>query len=308
MHIYRELPGKVNIREKGVLPESKIYFHIPKESDRKMFLTPSSSGRFFCDETYQVVRDHYGGYIRNKISEAAPSNNGSYLCLFVKEGKGFVFKNDHKIVLYKNDAFLLDCYHPHCYGALNGSKLETVWVHFEGFMIRDYFKQIGSKCIVLSSLPPAKCQAIYNNLFNIYENFDKQKGFSDILNNKYLVAVITEFLLTNSGESENNSPWDDLLYYISENVQKSLKLEDLAERMALSPYHFARQFKKKIGYTPHKYVLMTRINTAKHLLQCTSLSIKEIAFACGFSNGSGFCNRFKNMMGVWPTAYRGTNS
>jgi AraC-like DNA-binding protein len=298
----------MKLREKGVLPESNVYFHIPKENDRKVLLTPNSCGFYTCDDNYKVSRERYCGYLLHDDTYFAKKGDyGSYLCLFIIDGKGYVYQNDHKIILSKNDAFLLDCYHPHIYGTLSKSKMEMIWVHFNGPMIRDCFKQItnGTNCAVLKNLSAIRSKNIFNNLYNIYERIDKKKDVNDILNNKYLVTVITEFLLGNSltPESKNNS-WDDLLTYISENIQKPLKPRDLAKRMALSLYHFTRMFKKKIGYSPYHYVLHTKMNTANHLLQYSSLSIKEISYLCGFSSEASFCNAFKNFAGVWPSVYR----
>jgi AraC-like DNA-binding protein len=294
----------MKVHERGVLSDANIYFHIPKEQDRKMFLTLGSSGYYFCDDTYRVIRNNYG------VMDIYRNNYGSYLCLSVKNGNIYVYQNDRRITLSKGDAFLLDCHHPHVYGTPEGSNLEMVWAHFDGPMVRSYFAETvkGSNCSVLQSLTPGRSQIIYNNLYNIYEGFNKRKGINDILNNKYLVIVMTEFLLGNSSASlteGHNDPWDDLLAYISENVQSPLKLEDLSKRMAMSPYHFARQFKKKIGYTPHHYVLMARIGTAIHLLKDTFLPLKEVAHTCGFSSEGSFCNAFKNMIGKWPMDYRG---
>jgi AraC-like DNA-binding protein len=289
-------------REKGVLPDSRIYFHIPKEHDRKVFLTLGSSGYFYCDENYRVVRNDYG------VKDIYRNQYGSYLCLFVKNGEGYVYQNGRRVPLSQGEAFLLDCHYPHIYGTQAGSKLEMIWVHFDGTMVKDYFKTTakGINCTVLKSPHPSRSQSIYNNLYDIYEKFDKQKGINDILNNKYLVGIMTEFLLENSlgVDRLEDSPWDDLLAYISENINKPLKLDDLAERMALSPYYFIRQFRKNIGYTPHHYVLMARIGTATHLLRGTDLSVKEIAHICGFPSESGFCIAFKAMVGMPPLAYR----
>ena len=298
----------MKLNERGVLPESNIYFHIPKEYNLKVFLTLKSCGYYFCDNLYRVERDKYSGYFpRNVTYSDEESYDGSYLCLFVKNGKGYIHQNDHKIILNKNDVFLLDCYHPHVYGSFTGSAMEIIWVHFDGPLIRACFKQMAKNmnCSVLKNLSPGRAQIIYNNLFNIYEKFDQREGISDILNNKYLVIIITEFLIGSSHVQETKSnSWDDLLAYISENIQKPLKPKELAERMALSPYHFIRQFKKKIGYTPYRYVLLAKIGTANHLLKYSSLSIKEIAFTCGFSSEGSFCNAFKNIIGEWPTDYR----
>ena len=290
------------------MPESNIYFHIPKEYNRKVLLTPKSSGHYFCDSSYKVTRDKYSGYIHyNDTYANEVSHYGSYLCLFVKTGKGYVYQNDHRVILNKNDVFLLDCYHPHVYGAFAGSKMETLWVHFDGPMIRGCFKQIAknTNCSVLKNLSPNRAKTVYNNLLNIYEKFDEKKGINDILNNKYLVIVITEFLQGNVSTHDAKSySWDDLLTYISENIQKPLKPKDLADRMALSTYHFIRQFKKNIGYTPYRYVLLAKMSTANHLLMYSSLSIKEIAYSCGFSSEGSFCNAFKNIIGEWPMSYK----
>lgn len=298
----------MKLKERGVSPESNIFFHIPKEPNLKVFLTVKSCGHYYCDNSYKVARENFSGYFpRNEIYTDKESHYGSYLCLFVKYGKGYIYQNDHRVILNKNDVFLLDCYRPHIYGTMTGSKMETIWVHFDGPMIRGCFNQIAgnTNCSVLNYLSQSRAQTIYNNLLNIYGKFEQKEGINDILNNKYLVFILTEFLIGNSNmeETKNNS-WDDLLTYISENIQKPLKPKDLAERMALSPYHFIRQFKKKIGYTPYRYILMAKIGTANHLLKHSSLPIKEIAHICGFSSEGSFCNAFKNIIGEWPLGYR----
>ena len=157
----------MKLREKGVLPESNIYFHTPKENNRKVLLTPKSCGYFFCDDNYKVMRDKYSGYFHQNDSFTEKEYHyGSYMCLFVKTGKGYVYQNDRSIVMNKNDVFLLDCYHPHIYGTFSGSKMEILWIHFDGPMIRSSFKQIADNmnCFVLKNISPIRAQTIYNNL------------------------------------------------------------------------------------------------------------------------------------------------
>jgi transcriptional regulator GlxA family with amidase domain len=78
----------------------------------------------------------------------------------------------------------------------------------------------------------------------------------------------------------------------------------LAGRVSLSRYYFTRLFKKETGYTPHKYVLMARINAAKFYLKSSRLSIKEISASCGFANECGFCAAFRRIVGITPMVYR----
>ena len=85
---------------------------------------------------------------------------------------------------------------------------------------------------------------------------------------------------------------------------EDITIKDLAERALLSPYHFIRTFKKQVGFTPHEYLVNTRINTARYLLKNTSMSTKDICFHCGFSSESVFCNAFKKNTTMTPSEYR----
>jgi AraC family transcriptional regulator len=91
--------------------------------------------------------------------------------------------------------------------------------------------------------------------------------------------------------------------FIEAHIGESITLADLANVAALSPIHFARQFKKTTGRSPHQYLLHARVETAKRLLR-TDLSIAEIACRCGFSHQEHLTRIFGRFVGVTPAAYR----
>jgi AraC family transcriptional regulator len=93
--------------------------------------------------------------------------------------------------------------------------------------------------------------------------------------------------------------------FIEANIGKSITLAQMANVAALSPIHFARQFRKSTGRSPHQYLLAARIETAKRLLR-TESSIAEIAFQCGFSHQEHLTRIFGRLAGVTPAAYRRT--
>jgi AraC family transcriptional regulator len=93
--------------------------------------------------------------------------------------------------------------------------------------------------------------------------------------------------------------------FIEANIGNSITLAQIANAAALSPIHFARQFKKSTGRSPHQYLLAARVETAKRLLR-TESSIAEIAFQCGFSHQEHLTRIFGRLAGVTPAAYRRT--
>ncbi|MDD2709981.1 MAG: AraC family transcriptional regulator [Verrucomicrobiae bacterium] len=85
---------------------------------------------------------------------------------------------------------------------------------------------------------------------------------------------------------------------------RKLRLSDLSKAAGMSPEHFCRKFKAAFGLAPIQYLLRMRVQSAKILLQHTSLSCKEIAAQNGFSDPIFFNRIFKREAGMTPGACR----
>jgi AraC family transcriptional regulator len=92
--------------------------------------------------------------------------------------------------------------------------------------------------------------------------------------------------------------------YIEANLATDLTISALADELELSQYYFSRLFKQSTGISPYRYIIETRIATAKRLLKNTSLSIAEIAVRVGFANQDRLTIQFRNLTGTTPSNYR----
>jgi AraC family transcriptional regulator len=92
--------------------------------------------------------------------------------------------------------------------------------------------------------------------------------------------------------------------YIEEHLDAGPTLEELAAVARLSPYYFARQFKRATGLPPHQYLLARRVERAQQLLREGDLSLAEVAACAGFSDQSQFSHHFKRLVGVTPGQFR----
>lgn len=91
---------------------------------------------------------------------------------------------------------------------------------------------------------------------------------------------------------------------IASDLSGHVSLGDLAAICELSPAHFAREFKRSIGVAPHKWLLLRRVEVAKHLLSARSMKGADVAAACGFADQSHFIRVFSSLVGVTPREWQ----
>jgi AraC family transcriptional regulator len=87
-------------------------------------------------------------------------------------------------------------------------------------------------------------------------------------------------------------------------LDQDLTLKALAAASYLSPFHFARLFKKLTGASPHNYLAGIRAARAQLLLAETDLSVTEIGTRVGYLSGSHFTKAFRIATGATPREFR----
>jgi AraC family transcriptional regulator len=87
-------------------------------------------------------------------------------------------------------------------------------------------------------------------------------------------------------------------------LDQDLTLKALAAASYLSPFHFARLFKKLTGSSPHNYLAGIRATRAQLLLAETDLSVAEIGARVGYLSGSHFTKAFRTATGATPREFR----
>jgi AraC-like DNA-binding protein len=83
-----------------------------------------------------------------------------------------------------------------------------------------------------------------------------------------------------------------------------LDLRLIADAAGYSPFHFARAFRDVYGQTPGRYLTQRRIERAMALLRSANLTVTEVCLQVGFSSLGSFSARFREVVGVSPSAYR----
>ena len=273
--------------EKLVDKKSEYFIYTPSALSQKLFLYPTIIGDFIYNPGYHLYRESFD----------------SFLCLYIKKGAVNITTNGITATAHENHIVLLDCYNPHSYSS--DVSWEAIWFHFDGVAARDYFNAITQNNNFIFSLKSTYRFEKY--ITKLYQSFKNCLPQNDAIYNNYIINLLTELLIakdTSENALSSKDIIEDIVIYIIDNIAEDLSLETLSKRANLSPFYFSRLFKKETGFTPHDYILTTRINHAKYLLTSSSLNIKDICFTLGFNSETSFCTAFKKKVGLTPTDYR----
>lgn len=88
------------------------------------------------------------------------------------------------------------------------------------------------------------------------------------------------------------------------NLESELYVDDVAQRMGLSPETFRKKFVRLAGVAPWRYRLVRIIDQACRLVHEGQMTNKEIAARLGFNDEFHFSRRFKQITGFSPKQFR----
>ena len=274
--------------ELGVLKKSEVYFSSPSQTAKKLYYYPISAGHFFCIKGYHLIRDNYNSLLITHIID------GTFT--YIKDGK--------HITARAGDTVILDCYKPHEY--YTNDSFESIWIHISGANSFELFEEIEKTDGNL-----IKCRDINHVkklLFRIYDSISGVNPPSELNISLDIYKILAELLNPQSIKSKGDSNYEDSIQdvknYIAENLNEKLTVQRLANESHMSTSHFSRVFKQQTGFSPYDYVLITRLNKAKYLLQKTEMSVSSIAYETGFNSESNFICFFTDNEGISPGKFR----
>ncbi|EGT5619119.1 response regulator [Clostridium perfringens] len=153
---------------------------------------------------------------------------------------------------------------------------------------------LGGSDYILKPIKPDKIMGIVDNIIDKVENKSIELGDKKHIHEKY-----SDSSLTNEEKIV-----DKVSKYIDDNMDKMLKLEELASICNLSPGYFSRVFKKETGKTVITYINEKKVERAKKLLKESKEPIINISLDLGFDDCGYFIRVFKKITGLTPKAFR----
>ena len=230
-----------------------------------------------------------GEYVEFVVSENiekhfyAHNHVRHYIVSLVMQGSTEVFLENKKIQYCKDNIFIIPPYVRHSVYQNKDTRIASLC--------------IGTDFIEKNTLYSAK-NTIKNFLDYLYiqkaVNFEQAQIFNS--------NVDTIYSIYNGNKKEFDKDISVISNRIIRHPEQELTINDLADDIFISKYHFIRKFKNCIGMTPHQFQIQNRIRKSQKLLN-DEKSVVEVSYEMGFYDQSHFDKSFYKIVGISPTEY-----
>jgi AraC family transcriptional regulator, regulatory protein of adaptative response / methylated-DNA-[protein]-cysteine methyltransferase len=114
--------------------------------------------------------------------------------------------------------------------------------------------------------------------------------------------------MVNTQEQVNFERIAEAIEYLSQNFRQHPTLEEVAEKVHLSPFHFQRMFTEWAGVSPKKFVQFLTVDYAKSLLRQPGTTLFDAAFESGLSGTGRLHDLFISIEAMTPGEYKNGGS
>lgn len=275
MHYFAFFVRKMRMREE--------FISIPGfESD--LPFSVALAGISYCDGSYRIHR---------RCSNV-------HVLEYILSGEGTVCVRGRTHVARAGDVYFLHEGEEHVYASSAERPWVKLWLNLKGPLVDALVDGYGLREYTVISFD---AEAYMRRMHAILSEEDTPSG--EMMHRVSL--VLHELLHRLCAVSRRSGVSDDALRlknYIDAHVYDELSTEALAAYACKSVAQTIRLFKGAFGVTPYDYYMTLRIKKAISLLESTSLSVKEIAYALHFCDEHYFSGLIRRKTGRSPSAYR----
>ena len=220
-----------------------------------------------------------------------------YTWHFVLSGKGTLEIGDQTYDIDSEQMFFIPPGVKMRYYPKSDALWEYVWFALTGNAARQYGELLGFSLdnpVIQSSYFPK----IRHSLKSMFESLDDTGGYFSALSCFYEIMEICTSYAPRTGIRRIKKLIDESFAFPAFNIQQ------LCYDAGISHAHMLRLFKDAYGTTVKKYVIQKRIALACELLVSSDLSVKSVAYSCGFSDELHFMKTFKKETGLSALQYK----
>lgn len=239
-----------------------------------------------------------------------PGGAGQDHLMLCTGGQGCVEINNQRAHLRQDQLLLIPKDTPHTYWASDKDPWSIYWVHFLGDDVNYYLDRVPRAGQPIPIEPSARNEAV--RLFRycldaLHEGYGLPTMIYAAQATQHILSLLlfrNRSLPMEQRAGPRRSSIEAAIGYMQENLNKNLRLGDLAHAAGMSISHFSERFRRQTGQSPMAYFIQQRMRLACRLLDLSDKPVKTVALEIGYRDPYYFSRQFKKYMGIAPEKYR----
>lgn len=231
----------------------------------------------------------------------------SHIFIYCSNGEGWVeIDGKETIQIKKHTLFIIPASVPHRYGSENNNPWSIYWFHLRGKHVIPFTHELTEKPLEFPLGFYVKFIDLFEQCYSVLTGkpFSKNHHIQVSQTMRYLLSTLR--LTMNHPQQTDKREYylDEAIQYMTEHIDSTINLSELAAYLNLSKQHIIYVFKQETGFSPIDYFRRLKMQRACQMLDLTDMSIKEISYSLGINDQYYFSRSFKDIMGCSPTEYR----
>lgn len=252
-----------------------------------------------------VIIQNCGYYLSNGVSYDFNRFEDAYLILYQNQGTSTIYRGGKafkmepgNVYIFNKDENVNIYYH-------SEKNNERYYIYFYGKKIEYYFKElnIGTNEIYNTGYFPLFIETCKLLIEDFEKNGFENKAYKEILLLNIFAKIHkkqTEHIMSNAYKMIKNALDNMTINYKKEPLSNT----EYARLCHVSISTLINMFREYTGYTPQKYIMAMKIESAQKDLIYTNKTVTEIADELNFIDPLYFTRVFKKFTGLSPTIFR----
>lgn len=233
-----------------------------------------------------------------------------FIIIYCTSGEGWCKIGDKEFKVQENQYIILPPDTPYSFGANATNPWTIYWIHFKGTLASSF---LNVPIIPFQILPESnsRLQDRIQLFEEIYANLElsfhsEHFSYATICLYHFLGSFkyVDQFRRIRNVDIVEKGFSERVIYFMRENVENNLSLDNLAIHFNLSKSHFCARFQKETKLSPIKYFITLKIEKACQYIELSNMKISDIFPKLGFQDGAYFSRMFTKIMGISPMKYR----
>lgn len=239
-------------------------------------------------------------------TESTGHRHDFYSIELVTGGEAVQYINEEKYICREGSIVLMSPFDSHRY-KYSGVLILEFMCFGEEMLFSDVWDNVDIDSFpYVAELNDKELSSVLQDIANIREEKKRHDEMSEIMIKSTVNKLVATILRSAHRKSEKRKHKDikSALSYIRYHFREPITMEQMADKLHITPSYFCRCFKDYTNQTFKEYVMALRLDYAMRQIKTTDKSITEICYESGFSTCAYFSKIFTKRFGKTPTEMR----